>query len=667
MSFNWVGEREMKKKIFRTGLLLGVQTAAILALFFLAKPGLCLQSGTTPSFIKLDNHLDLADVRASYNQHQTVDEMDVYFVSIDGNDDNPGTEELPFRTITKGVTVLDAGDTLYIRKGVYSERFQINASGSQNNPITISAYPGEHPVIDAQNTLPGTLHDYLVILRGDYITLSSLEIRNVYGIAVFVRGNYNTVSNMRIHHTLQEGILVAGSDGVSCVNGITNTSNVIENNEIWMASLRHEEVKSGGNWTAGISVGRCPEYTVVRRNTIYNNWGMAIQVFEAYTTTIEDNIAWNNQRSHYYINNAPYTVLQRNLSYNTPDTTYLYNDAPGVSIALADEKSAPVSHHIRVINNLTLGGAHGIFFFYQYPGSGLKNSIIAQNTLIDSISAGITIHNGDHQNTRIYNNIVSGDTTVVYVPDNPELHFSHNLWSNVPPASVASPNDVVGRPYLSKIGTKAPGHLDSRWFELLSYSPAIDAGIALNEISEDFDNVPRPQGPGNDIGAFEYRNRIADLYITDGVVDMPEITYSMQWTAPTAAIEYEMRRSDSWITSDNWDKAIEVSVPFTPSAPGSSELLTTIVPYSGAVDFFAVRFKNNSGIWSKVSNNGFWPTKELLLPIVYIEYDKSELNSGIKFWDRQLNCITWSLIICLSGYMSLIVVNNKMHNKIVFS
>src|SRR5215217_7462682 len=52
-----------------------------------------------------------------------------YYVATTGSDANPGSQSQPFRTIDKGVSMLHAGDTLYIRGGTYNPgRFGQHAS-----------------------------------------------------------------------------------------------------------------------------------------------------------------------------------------------------------------------------------------------------------------------------------------------------------------------------------------------------------------------------------------------------------------------------------------------------------------------------------------------------------------------------------------------------------
>lgn len=78
-----------------------------------------------------------------------------YFVSIDGDGNNPGTLEKPWKHIQKATTVLSAGDICTIRGGRYSEEVTINGlQGTQDKPIIFRSYPGETVTFDG--TVPIT-------------------------------------------------------------------------------------------------------------------------------------------------------------------------------------------------------------------------------------------------------------------------------------------------------------------------------------------------------------------------------------------------------------------------------------------------------------------------------------------------------------------------------
>src|ERR1044071_1088877 len=73
-----------------------------------------------------------------------------YYVSPTGSDLNSGTIDAPFYNISKAISLVTTGDTIYVRAGTfsYSATIQITNSGSVLSPIKLWAYPGEHPFID---------------------------------------------------------------------------------------------------------------------------------------------------------------------------------------------------------------------------------------------------------------------------------------------------------------------------------------------------------------------------------------------------------------------------------------------------------------------------------------------------------------------------------------
>ncbi len=76
--------------------------------------------------------------------------LQAYYVSPSGNNSNEGRSiEYPLRTIKKATQIATAGDTIYIREGVYREGNIIDTinSGKRGNYITYQNYPNEKVII----------------------------------------------------------------------------------------------------------------------------------------------------------------------------------------------------------------------------------------------------------------------------------------------------------------------------------------------------------------------------------------------------------------------------------------------------------------------------------------------------------------------------------------
>lgn len=85
----------------------------------------------------------------------------VYYVSPTGSDfwsgtqADPGNGDGPFATLAKAASVLQAGDTLYLRNGTYRETLDLAVSGQPGLPITIQNYPGESPTLTGADVVTG--------------------------------------------------------------------------------------------------------------------------------------------------------------------------------------------------------------------------------------------------------------------------------------------------------------------------------------------------------------------------------------------------------------------------------------------------------------------------------------------------------------------------------
>ena len=82
------------------------------------------------------------------SQRPIVQGPGFYVDPVRGKDDAAGNEQAPWRTVNHAMKQLSAGDTLYLRGGVYREHVYCAVAGKPDAPITIRAYPGERVIID---------------------------------------------------------------------------------------------------------------------------------------------------------------------------------------------------------------------------------------------------------------------------------------------------------------------------------------------------------------------------------------------------------------------------------------------------------------------------------------------------------------------------------------
>jgi hypothetical protein len=144
-----------------------------------------------------------------------------YYVSPNGNDSAAGTEAAPFETVGRGQTAASAGDTVFIRGGVYSFSgtsatvgVAFSKSGAQNNRINYFAYPGEIPIFDLFMLTPQQRVTGFDV-TASWIHIRGLEVRGVQqeivgdSWGVRVRGSNNVLEQLNVHHGEAPGIFIA--------------------------------------------------------------------------------------------------------------------------------------------------------------------------------------------------------------------------------------------------------------------------------------------------------------------------------------------------------------------------------------------------------------------------------------------------------------------------
>jgi hypothetical protein len=148
-------------------------------------------------------------------------------------------------------------------------------------------------------------------------------------------------------------------------------------------------------------------------------------------------------------------------------------------------------------------------------------------------------------------------------------------------------------------------------------STAIDQGasLATGLCDDDIDGDVRPVGLAPDVGADEYTvlapSAVTDLRVTETITSSGTLTATLRWTTPTGAMTTTLRNSDAPISVDNWSGAFTL----TDTLSGGADTFVAVVPYDGDTVYFCQRAQNMDGVWSAVSNNGFWPRRDVFLPL----------------------------------------------------
>jgi len=413
-----------------------------------------------------------------------------YYVSPAGDDDNDGTLNSPWETITKAAQTLSAGDTVYVRTGTYSERVVPQNSGSSSNVrIVYTAYSGETPVIDGTGvTLPTGMAGLVELSGVSHIVFSGFTVRdagtedNHCGI-LLDDCSAVTVSNCYIYNTVSSGI------GVWGCSSITLTGNEVElacndgeqecitvaGTDVFTVSNNHVHNSGPGSIGGeGIDIKDGSSVGSVFGNTVHdiNRIGIYIDSWDKQTDIID---------------------VYGNLVYNTTDDGF----------ALAAEAGGLLTN-ISVYNNIAYGNTNSGLTVASWgepvPSHPMSNIIIINNTFYGNGSAGwgvgISVENSDADNLTIRNNILSQNlfAQILVEEVGTGLQVDHNVFHG------------TGTPYGSDYVTDDPALVNPSGgdFHLQSTSPAIDTGSSSGAPSDDFEGNPRPNGSGYDMGAYEY-------------------------------------------------------------------------------------------------------------------------------------------------------------------
>lgn len=363
-----------------------------------------------------------------------------YYVATNGNDQNSGSANLPYRTLQKAADSVSPGDTVIVRDGNYTTGnwtfVDMQRAGTSSAWITFKAEHQGGAVLDGQNN-GVTKFGFSLSQHSSFMRMEGFEIKNLQtelgAGALMIYANNVLVTKNKIHdigRVCLPAEIDAGITGmyIAFADSVTVEKNVIHDVGRF-GTLEDSDCNTGSpNHDHGIYVAGATNL-LIKNNVIYqipHGWGIHFYNSDGKTqssgvTVANNTLAFPNaDRDGLLLLSSPgltNAVIENNIFYR-PTTA-------GINVSTT---AGPTSYsNVSIANNLTFGGA---------SGSGT--------------AAGVTFAAGNLGNT---------DPRLVN-PDGFDFH-------------------------------------------LQSGSPAIDAGMTVPQVTDDYEGNIRPQGARFDIGADE--------------------------------------------------------------------------------------------------------------------------------------------------------------------
>jgi parallel beta-helix repeat protein len=473
----------------------------------------------------------------------TVGFAATYYVATNGSDTNGGmTLTSPFKTIQRGLNVLQPGDTCLVRGGTYYEGLVLKQSGTISARITLDNYNGETVTISSGNIRAlrtgGRRHYYTIEgLRfiSNYVIYSSdsrpytldfqdgiwdgftdpnggnngFILRNCYiEGSIHFYGHYILMENCELNGRFQWYSGVWECFAPSHHNTYRNNKfYAYANRGIWSmnntdsVTIEKNIVHDCGSRGIDLDGAQQPVLNaVVRGNTVYNVSDHGIEMENAFNSVTENNVIYDSGRwGISYINygygpdftaNSEYrddntnAIVRNNLIYNSKEAGIILNACRGVKIYNNTiYKNYPTAGYYAGITLLSYGG-----FPCYY--TDIRNNIVSQ---CDAYAIWM-----ESPSLQLLGLIMSNN--LYYHPTKTKTHYVRGIGTY----TLSEYQAATGKEQNSLFSNPAFANVSSSNFHLTSTSKAIETGVTLADVPLDLDGLSRPQGPKYDMGAYEF-------------------------------------------------------------------------------------------------------------------------------------------------------------------
>jgi parallel beta-helix repeat protein len=449
-----------------------------------------------------------------------------YYVATNGDNDNPGTFAAPFLNITKGLSIAGAGDTVFIKAGIYTGEYDFPSSGTIGNPIVLKNYNNEVVTVDGQSASAECFYAY----NKHDITIDGINVKNAMAHNIMFNACQNiTIKNLSstlpvdfvsstINNITLQGDVIGTMTGITIqnittyggfmgiyigwkVNGVNITGGEYSYARVDGISIGGstgddrakniviDRAYSHHNGMQGIDAMHC-EYVIIRNSHCSYNCATGIQIeADSDNALVEDNLCEYNSRGGGYVNstleggiwiyNSINSIVRRNImrgnligfivfgtsNFQAYDNLIINNNFNQIIGDLDSENTAGVS----------FGECDGTFYNNTLYGNCASNSKLGSiYTRPTSETEPIPV------NIILKNNIVMNDGSSGSYTGS-DMHFNH-----LADATVVSDNNLVYNANRTvKINVKGT---DYTWFEYVALEGNDQNSLNVNPLFVDPSN-----------------------------------------------------------------------------------------------------------------------------------------------------------------------------------
>ena len=440
------------------------------------------KGGWTEGYVLLSKELgiemdDIADKNAPLTRWQTamfcdkvlyakasdgtrpIDKIgeDIFYVSPNGDDNNPGTKDKPWKSMRKAAQTLKAGETALFADGTYNETAVTTFanSGEEGKPVTVRS-ENKHGAVIKYSKLFADQTKMRVIDGIDYVTIQDFaftqEVKSTSNTQdIFVRSDadYTQIIGNKFYNVYEEGIKLYDS-----------------------------------------------HYTVIDGNTIIEPNHEGMDIFNCNGVIMRNNTVLNAGRTGFMVKgNARNCQIYNNYVYQ--DSVVMMSGGSAIGVGGSSDNYSPnwieegigfENYYSAVYNNVVhckSPGAitSGIAFISAKCGRVFNNIVIGcENGITTTATNGTT--NGWEWDPPVIDPMIKNN---IIVDCTKGINFSTHTTGNADVENNIFYGCVSGKSVGGRVCNPMLVDIDGGNYHLMQGSPAIDKGTAIPGEYEGFD------------------------------------------------------------------------------------------------------------------------------------------------------------------------------------